>query len=118
MIKYNTFLLLFIVTVIAFLTFMGFYITGIFSFVLQAHENVHPNPFDVFSTIFSPPVIISLIVVVITSLVVRIMGVVAVAKSKTVTDNEKIFWIIGFVLMSFITCIVFLIMAKKKGFAE
>jgi hypothetical protein len=118
MIRYNTFLLLFIVSVIAFLTFMGFYLKGVFSFVLQAQDNPHPNPFEMFTTIFSPPVVIGLILLVVTSLAIRIMGVVAVAKSKTVTDNEKIFWIIGFVLMSFITAIVFLIMARKKGFVE
>lgn len=117
MIRYNTFLLLFILTIIAFCVFMGFYIKGIFSVMIQAHDNPNANPFEVFSTIFNPAVIISLIVLIVSSLACRIMGVVAVAKSKTITDGEKAFWIIGFVLMSFITAIVFLIMAKGKGFA-
>jgi len=118
MIKYNTFLLLFIATVIAFLVFMGFYMRGIFSLMSHTIENPHENPFEVFNTIFNPTVVISLIVLVAASLASRIMGVVAVAKSKTVTDGEKALWIVGFALMSFITSIIFLIMAKGKGFAE
>jgi len=54
----------------------------------------------------------------VTSLTSRIMGIVAVAKSKTVADGEKALWIVGFALMSFITSIIFLIMAKGKGFAK
>ena len=118
MIKYNTFLLLFIVTVIAFLVFMGFYMRGIFSLMSQTIDNPPQNPFQFFSTIFSPAVVISLIVLALTSLTNRIMGIVAVAKNKTVTDGEKALWIVGFVLMNFITSIIFLIMAKGKGFAE
>jgi len=118
MVKYNTFLFLFILTILAFMVFMGFYIKGIFSVVIQTQDNPHANPFEVLSTIFNPAVVISLIVLVVSSLACRILGVVAVAKSKTVTDGEKAFWIIGFVLMSFITSIVFLIMAKGKGFME
>ncbi len=118
MIKYNTFLFLFILTIIAVCVFMGFYIKGIFSVVLQAQDNPNANPFEVLSTIFSPAVVISLIVLIVSSLSCRILGIVSVAKSKTVTDGEKAFWIIGFVLMSFVTSIVFLIMAKGKGFVE
>jgi hypothetical protein len=62
--------------------------------------------------------IISLIVFGISNLACRIMGIVAVAKSKTVSDGEKALWIIGFVLLSFITSIVFLIMAKGRGIAN
>ena len=35
-----------------------------------------------------------------------------------VKDGEKALWIIGFILMGFITAIVFLIMAKGKKFVE
>ena len=94
-------------------TLLSFFLTG-----GVALDNPHANPFEVLSTIFNPAVVISLIVLVVSSLACRILGVVAVAKSKTVTDGEKAFWIIGFVLMSFITSIVFLIMAKGKGFME
>jgi len=116
--KYNTFLTLFVISIVAALFFAGFYMNGIFSFAFRAHENSHNNPLEIISTIFSPSVILSLVVAGIASLVSRIMGIVYVAKSKTISDGEKAIWIIGFVLISFITSIVFLIMAKGKKFVE
>jgi hypothetical protein len=116
--KYNTFLTLFIVAVIAGIFFMGFYIKGIFTFVAHVHQNPNPDPFEMLSTIFSGPVIISLGIALLSSLASRIAGIVLVAKSKAISDGEKAIWIIGFVLMSFITSIVFLIMAKGKKFVE
>jgi len=118
MIKYNTFLTLFIISAIAFIVFMAFYINSIFSVVLHEREYSEQYPFEVFKNIFSVPVIISLSVVVLSNLACRITGIVAVAKSNTVSDGEKALWIVGFVLLSFITSIVFLVMAKGKGFAK
>ena len=114
--KYNIFLALFIVAVIAGIFFMGFYIKGIFSFAMHVHNNPNPDPLEIFSIIFTPSVIISFIIAAVCSLASRITGIVLVAKSKTISDGEKAIWIIGFVLMSFITSIVFLIMAKGKKF--
>lgn len=116
--KYNTFLTLFIVAVIAGIFFMGFYIKGIFTFVAHVHQNPNPDPFEMLSIIFAPPVIISLAIAVVCTLASLITGIVLVAKSKTVSDGEKAIWIIGFVMMYFITSIVFLIMAKGKKFVE
>ncbi len=97
--KYNTFLTLFIVAVIAGIFFMGFYIKGIFSFVAHVHQNPNPDPFEMLSTIFSGPVIISLAYSISQQLVSLIAGIVLVAKSKTISDGEKAIWIIGFVMM-------------------
>jgi type III secretory pathway component EscV len=33
-------------------------------------------------------------------------------------DGEKALWIIGFIIMGFITCIVFLVLAKGKKLTE
>jgi tetrahydromethanopterin S-methyltransferase subunit F len=41
-----------------------------------------------------------------------------VAKNSSVSDGEKALWIIGFIIMGFVTAIVFLIMAKDKKFVE
>lgn len=86
--------------------------------MLHVQEYSDHDPFEVFKNIFSIPVIISFSVLALSSLANRIMGIVAVAKNNTVSDGEKALWIVGFVLLSFITSIVFLIMAKGKGFAE
>lgn len=81
-------------------------------------EYVEPNPMGVFSTIFSPEVIISGLVLALSSLAYRIQGIVYVARNKTVSDGEKALWIIGFILMGFVTAIVFLIMAKGRKFVD
>ena len=121
MIKYNTFLAVFIISIIAVVVFMIFYIQAIFGFavsVSELHNGEEPNPFRILSTLFSMPVVISGIILGFSSLAYRILGIVAVAKNKLVSDGEKALWIIGFILMGFITAIVFLVMAKGKKFAE
>ena len=116
--KYTTFLSLFIVSVIAVTFFMFFYMQGIFGIISHVDEleNAAPNPLQIFSTIFSPALIISLLILIVSGLAYRIMGIVFVAKNKTVTDGEKALWIVGFVLMGFVTGIVFLIMAKGRKY--
>ena len=116
--KYNTFLTVFIISVIALIVFLVFYMQGIFGFVRSMHDlrGEEPDPFFILNTIFSPQVIISAIILGITSLTYRIMGIVHVAKSKTAKDGEKALWIVGFILMGFITGIVFLVMAKGRKF--
>src|ERR1700759_2025305 len=109
MIKYNTFLSLFIISVITLIVFIAFYMHSIFSVITHQQEYSDQNPLEVFKYLFSVPVIISLTLFALSSLTCRIMGIVAIAKS-TVSDGEKALWIIGFVLLSFITSIVFLVM--------
>lgn len=116
--KYNSFLFVFIISVLALIFFLVFYIKGIFEFAFHADDYAHTNPLEIFMTIFSPAVIVWGIVMGITSLLYRILGIVYVARSKTVSDGEKALWIIGFVLMGFITGIVFLIMAKGRNFVD
>jgi hypothetical protein len=116
--KYNTFLAFFILTVAAFIFFMVFYLNGIFAFVVHANEYENANPMDVLSKIFNPSAIISCIILGISSLIYRILGIVYVAKNKMVSDGEKALWIIGFIIMGFITGIIFLIMAKGKKFVD
>jgi cell division protein FtsL len=116
--RYNTFLTLFIVATLAFISFFIFYLQGIFSVMLHVQDYAENNPFEVFSTIFSPGVISSAIIAGVTSLTNRILGIVWVAKCKTIADGEKALWIVGFILMSFITSIVFLIIAKGKKIVE
>ena len=120
MTKYNTFLTVFIISILALIVFLVFYLQAIFGLVTTLHDlhGEEPNPFAVLSMLFSPPVIISGVILALTSLIYRILGIVHVARNKMVKDGEKALWIIGFILMGFITAIVFLIMAKGKGFVE
>ena len=116
--RYNTFLTFFIVTIIAFIFFMAIYMNVIFALLFHAQEYAENDPVRVLNTIFSPTVIISLVILCISSLIYRILGIVYVAKNKTVSDGEKALWIIGFIIMGFITGIIFLIMAKGRKFIE
>ncbi len=120
MTKYNTFLTVFVLSAIALVVFIIFYFQAIFGFAFSFQEKrpYSPNPVDVLAGIFTPAVIISCAVMIITSLVYRILGIVHVARNKNVSDGEKALWIVGFIIMGFVTAIVFLIMAKGKKFVE
>ena len=48
----------------------------------------------------------------------RILGIVHVARTKIISDGEKALWIVGFVILGFITAIVFLVMAKSRKLVE
>lgn len=80
--KYYAFLSLFIVTTISFVVFLVFYLKAFFLFFLNTKDGFDPNPSHLFEAIFTPTIIISLVVAGITSLACRIMGVVMVAKTK------------------------------------
>jgi len=114
--KYNTFLLLFIAEVMAFCFFIYNYLRIFIAFAMDTSRARHADPFVLLAEILNPVIVISFIVLVITSLLTRIFGIIAIAKNKTVTEGEKIIWILGFGFMSFITSIIFLFMAKKRGF--
>ena len=118
--KYNTFLTVFIISVVALVIFMIFYIQGIFGLVGHVDElqGEDPNPFLILNTIFSPQVIISGMLLGLSSLAYRILGIVHVAKSKTVKDGEKALWMVGFIIFGFVTGIVFLVMAKGRKFVD
>lgn len=118
--KYNTFLTVFIISIVALIFFLVFYIQGIFQLVytLDDLKGDEPSPFLVLNTIFNPAVLISAIVLGVSSLAYRVLGIVHVARNKTVRDGEKALWIVGFIIMGFITAIVFLIMAKGKNFVD
>lgn len=120
MTKYNAFLTVFIISVVALIAFLIFYFSAIFGFAFNVHEydSLHQNPIGILSNIFTPEVIISGFAMAVSSLLYRIMGIVYVARNKTVSDGEKALWIIGFIIMGFVTAIVFLIMAKGRKFVD
>lgn len=120
MTKYNTFLAVFIISVIAMITVIICYFNAVFGLVTLLHDvrGEEPSPLSILTTIFTPAVILSAVAFGLSSLFYRIIGIVCVAKNKMVSDGEKAIWIIGFIMMGFITAIVFLVMAKGKNFVE
>lgn len=119
--KYNTFLAIFIISVIAGIVCLVFYLQGIFNVVSDAHKYNNESPadgFEIMSTLFTPQLLISFVITAAASLAYRIYGIVLVAKNKAVKDGEKAIWIVGFLIMGFIAAIVFLIMAKGRKFTD
>lgn len=118
--KYNTFLAVFVISTVALICFLIFYLQAIFGLVLNLNElqGEDPSPFLFISSIFTPAVVISGVVLGLSSLVYRIMGIVYVIQNKTAKDGEKALWIVGFILMGFVTAIVFLILARNRIFVQ
>jgi hypothetical protein len=85
---------------------------------LDEFKTEEPSPFLIFNTIFNPAVLISALILGMLSLAYRILGIVHVVKNKTVKDGEKALWIVGFIIMGFVTAIVFLVMAKGRKFVD
>ena len=120
MTRYNTFLLLFIISVLALVVFLAFYIKAVMGIVAVADElkDDKATARYIINVLLNPQVIISLMIMGLSSLAYRVMGIVYVAKNKIASDGEKAVWIIGFIFMGFITGVVFLIMARGKQFVE
>ena len=116
--RYNIFLSFFVITVVAFIFFMALYFSVILGIIFQAEQHGEAEAIRVVGPVFGPGLIISAIVLFVSSLVYRVLGIVHVARSKTVPDGEKALWVIGFMIMGFITAIIFLVMAKGKKFVE
>ncbi len=117
--RYTGFLTFFILSFVASIVFFYFYLHAIFSFALPFHEpHGSGDPLGIFFGIFSPQVLLSLLAMAVFSLVYRILGIVYVARNKKVSDGEKALWIVGFLLMGFVTAIVFLVMAKGRGYVD
>lgn len=78
----------------------------------------NPRTEDFFRHIFTPSVIISFVVMAITTLAYKIMGIVIIANNKIIDGGEKALWIVGFIILGFVTSIVFLFLAKSRKLVE
>jgi hypothetical protein len=120
MIRYNTFLLVFIISIITAITSAIFYFQSIFKFIKQVEyqdKNII-SPFEMLSTIFTPQLLITVAIAAAAGLTYRIYAIVSITRNKTISDGEKALWIVGFILIGFVTAIVYLALAKGKKLAE
>ena len=78
------------------IVFLVIYFQVIFGLVFNAGNinRLDANPFEVFRQIFTPGLIISFIMMILSGLANRILGIVLVARNKFVNDGEKALWII------------------------
>lgn len=76
------------------------------------------DPLYFFSNLFSPVLIVSLVILIVSSLAYRVIGIVTLANNQKIESTDRILWILGFVFFGFITAIVFLVLNKTKHFFE
>lgn len=110
---YRIFIICFCASTLALGVFFFSYIQSVFQ-LIQVADSLEGRPSEVFSTLFSPTWIISLLVMAVANLVYRVLGIIFIARNPTLEGGEKAIWIIGFVLLSFITAIVFMAMASSR----
>lgn len=115
---YRIFIVSFIVSIVAMIVFLCVYLNSffqIFQIIKDSSESgKEPDPFLFFHTIFTAPVIVSAIILGISSLTYKIIGIIFIARNPKVDSTEKVFWILGFIIFSFITAIVFVALKKSK----
>lgn len=111
---YRIFILAFVLSIVAFVVVMISYVNGIMDVVRIAQHGNEEMASEILKTIFSPLFIISCLVLGICSLLYRVLGIVFVVKSNA-EGGEKALWIIGFILIGFITAIIFMAVAKSRN---
>lgn len=116
--KLRIFLFTFIVSIAASIVFLIFYIKAIYSLSMAAYDGYEPDSTNFFSYIMTPEIIISFLLMVFAALAYRIMAIVWVARNKIISGGEKAIWIIGFIMLGFVTAIVFLLLAKSRQLVE
>lgn len=116
---YKIFKTTFFLSILFGILLMVFYIKNIMS--LSTLEMPVPddsgmvNPFSIFSQIFTPTILILYILTLICNLTYMIIGIIFIVRKEPMNGTEKAFWIIGFLMLGFITAIVFMVLNKSKG---
>jgi hypothetical protein len=115
--RYQVFVSAFIISIIAFVIFITAHVYGIFNMIRSAetYAGSPADPFQMFSTIFSPVWIISMLLLMATGLLYRVLGIIFTANNTKMESGEKALWIIGFVIFGFITAIVFMALRNSKN---
>lgn len=118
MTRFQLSLALFLVSIIAGVIVGITWIQSIFQIVKDSPEynDDATSAFQVLSTLFSPGLIVSLVILCLSSLAFRILAIVHVASAKTIQTGEKALWIIGLIIMGFITGILYLVFSYQKRF--
>jgi predicted permease len=115
--QYRIFIAAFMISIIAMVVFFATYFNGLMNVMRVAvhNEGVPVDPFYFFRMIFSPLMITSLAILIISGLLYKVLGIIFVARNSKLPGGEQAIWIIGFVLFGFITAIVFMAIGKSRG---
>lgn len=115
--QYRIFIASFMISIAAMIAFFATYFNGLIN-VMRAvshSEGMPMDPFYFFKMIFSPLMLITLAVLIISGLLYKVLGIIFVARNAKIPGGEQAIWIIGFVLFGFITAIVFIAIGKSRG---
>ncbi|MBX9448259.1 MAG: hypothetical protein KL787_00425 [Taibaiella sp.] len=114
---YNIFKLAFFISLLGLAVFFVSYFMNIMDLVKNAEQLQEYNNSDpgyVLKTLFSPAMLTSLVITTIAQLTYIILGIVFVVRNKNIQDTERVLWILGFLLVGFVTAIVFMILNKSR----
>lgn len=112
---YKPFVIAFILSVVALIVFMVVHFQTMFSFIKNAETMNPESPSEVFGMIFTPMWIASFILLILSSLTYQILGVIMIVKNPNINSTDRVLWILGFVMMAFITAIIFMALRKSKN---
>lgn len=114
---YNIFKLAFFISLLGLAVFFVSYFMNIMDLVRNAEQLQEYNNSDpgyVLKTLFSPAMLTSLVITTIAQLTYIILGIVFVVRNKNIQDTERVLWILGFLLVGFVTAIIFMILNKSR----
>lgn len=114
---YKIFKLAFFISLLGLAAFFVSYFMNIMDLVRNAEQLQEYNNSDpgyILKTLFSPTMLTSLIITTIAQLTYIILGIVFVVRNKNIQDTERVLWILGFLLVGFVTAIVFMILNKSR----
>lgn len=113
----------FILGIISSILFLVFYMQG-FSALFGGWNNMinideaeppFGGPDELFNFLFSPKIIISFLVMLISGIGNMILGIVLIARNRFVKSDAKVLWILGFIILPFVTNIVFFALKKSHN---
>ncbi|WP_118973421.1 hypothetical protein [Taibaiella koreensis] len=101
---YRLFVIAFVLSALSFGVFVYYYI-HLVTDMLQAVHKVAPGqlPESMLRDMFSPGIFIAATVLGLSGMLYRVLGIVFIARNPLLEGGEKVMWILGFVLMGFIT---------------
>lgn len=111
---YRIFVLAFILSALSMGVFLFYYVHMVVDLVTMTGAQ-GPEPAALFSHLFAPTIIIPGIILGISSLLYRILGIVFIARNPLLEGGEKVVWILGFVMLGLITGIVFMATASSRA---
>jgi len=113
---YRIFIAAFAISILALIIVLFSYIQALTQLLADTNgEDGELMARNFIRSFLTPAFLISAIVLGLSSLAYRVIGIVCAARNRTIDGGEKAMWIIGFIMLGFITAIVFLVLARSRN---